>query len=92
MRQAEIVSVASARMNCQIHCRLTAGHLAIDRGELAAAAAMLPEIEDLLHRAIQCGALVDPWNILGFGGQFSLFPAVENSVHDHRVGRADRAW
>ena len=40
---------------------------------------------DLLHRAIECGALVDPWNILGFGGQYSLFPAAENSVYDHRV-------
>ena len=29
--------------------------------------------------------MIDPWNILGFGGQYSLFPAVENSVHDHRV-------
>ena len=36
---------------------------------------LLDEVEDLLHRAIECGALVDPWNILGFGGQFSLFPA-----------------
>jgi hypothetical protein len=29
--------------------------------------------------------MVDPWNILAFGGQFSLFPAVENSIPDHRV-------
>ena len=29
--------------------------------------------------------MVDPWNILGFGGQYSLFPAAENSVYDHRV-------
>ena len=72
-------------MKCRIQCGLTTGHLAIDRGELAAAAATLPEIEDLLHRAIECGALIDPWYILGFGGQFSLFPAVENSVHDHRA-------
>jgi len=85
MAQAEIVAVASARMSCQIYCRLTAAHLAIDRGLLEEAAGELPVIEDLLHRAIQCGALVDPWNILGFGAQFSLFPAVENTVHDHRV-------
>ena len=85
MAQAEIVAVASARMSCQIYCRLTAAHLAIDRGRLEEAAAELPVIEDLLERAIQCGALVDPWNILGFGAQFSLFPAVENTVHDHRV-------
>jgi hypothetical protein len=85
LRHSEIVPVASARMSCQIYCRLTSAHLAADCGDLAAAAAALPDAEDLLHRAIECGAFVDPWNILGFGAQFSLFMAVENSVHDHRV-------
>ena len=47
--------------------------------------ACLTQIDDLLHRGIECGAIVDPWNILGFGGQFSLFPAVENSIPDPRV-------
>ena len=72
-------------MRCEIDCRLTAAGLSAERGELSAAAALIPEIEDLLHRAIECGAMVDPWNILGFGGQFSKFPAVEDSIHDHRV-------
>jgi hypothetical protein len=36
-------------------------------------------------RAIKCGAVIDPWNILGFGGQFSLFPAMENSIPDQRA-------
>jgi hypothetical protein len=85
LHQAQIVPVAAARMACKIQCRITAGHLAIDRGEFAQAAEMLVEIEDLLHRAIECGALVDPWNMLGFQGQFSLFPAPENSVSDHRL-------
>ena len=40
---------------------------------------------DWIHRGIQCGAIVDPWNILGFDANFSLFPALENSVRDHRV-------
>ena len=40
---------------------------------------------DLLNRAIRCGAVLDPWNLLGFDAQFSLFPALENSVHDHRA-------
>ena len=84
-RHAEIVPTASARMTCQMRCRMSAAHLAIERGRLDDAAAQLPPVEDLLHRAIECGAMVDPWNILGFGGQYSLFPAVENSVHDHRV-------
>ena len=83
--QAAVVPVASARMSCDIRCRLSLAHLAVERGRLAEAAEQLPPIEDLLHRAIECGAMIDPWNILGFGGQFSLFPAVENSVHDHRV-------
>lgn len=84
-RQVAIVPVASARMQCEIHCRLTAAHLAIKQGDLAAAAATVDEIEDLLHRAIECGAMVDPWNLLGFGAQFSLFPALENSIRDVRA-------
>jgi len=83
--QAAVVPVASARMRCEIDCRLTAARHAIDRGSLAEAAALLPEIEDWLHRAIECGAMIDPWNILGFGGQFSRSPAVEDSVHDDRI-------
>lgn len=83
--QAEIVAVPSARLLCEISGRLTAGHHAVDRRQVAEAATLLPEIEELLMRAIECGALVDPWNILGFQGQFSLFPAIENSVRDHRV-------
>lgn len=85
LHQAEVVPVAAARMACEIQCRLTTGHLAIERNELLLASIMLDEIEDYLHRAIECGALVDPWNALGFQGQFSLFPSPENSVPDHRL-------
>lgn len=84
-RHAAVVPAASARMTCEMHCRMAAAGLAIDRNRLDEVAAQLPPIEDLLHRAIECGAMVDPWNILGFGGQYSLFPAVENSVYDQRV-------
>ncbi|HEX3725062.1 MAG TPA: hypothetical protein VHV08_02420, partial [Pirellulales bacterium] len=83
--QAQVVPVTSARMACEIQCRLTTGHLAIEAGRLDDASQLLVEIEDYLHRAIECGALVDPWNILGFQGQFSLFPSPENSVPDHRL-------
>ncbi|RIK72910.1 MAG: hypothetical protein DCC67_18545 [Planctomycetota bacterium] len=84
-RQANFVRVASARVLTAIYCRLTSGHDALDRDELAPVVADLEEIEGLLHRAIECGALVDPWNIVGFAANFSLFPALENTVHDWRV-------
>ena len=84
-RQSQIVPAVSARMICQIHCLMTAAHRAADRGRPADGVSFLAQIEDLLHRGIECGAIVDPWNILGFGGQFSLFPAVENSIPDSRV-------
>ncbi|MGI9456822.1 MAG: hypothetical protein ACR2NU_09680, partial [Aeoliella sp.] len=85
LAEARSVRVASARMLCQIYCRLTAGHHAIDRRRLSEVAGYLEEINDLLNRGIECGALVDPWNILGFGANYSLFPAMENTVHDFRV-------
>ncbi|HEV3025686.1 MAG TPA: hypothetical protein VGX76_24605, partial [Pirellulales bacterium] len=56
-RQAQVVPVASARLLCEINGRLTAGHHAIDRGQIGQAGRLLPQIEDLLRRAIECGAL-----------------------------------
>ncbi|MEQ8790997.1 MAG: hypothetical protein RIC55_32345 [Pirellulaceae bacterium] len=84
-RQADVVPTASARILCRIDCLLVEGRRAIEDGQLAAAESILPKIVDYMHRAIECGAIVDPWNILGFDAHFSLFPALENSVHDHRV-------
>lgn len=84
-RRAAVVQVASARMLTQIYCLLSSGHQAIDNRRYEAVAEILPQIDDLLQRGIQCGALVDPWTIVGFGGNYSLFPALENTVHDYRV-------
>lgn len=85
MRKADSVNVPSARTICRIQCRLTGGHLDLEHGRVAAAAAQLPEIIDLLRRGIECGAIVDPWNAIGFDANYSLFPSVENSVRDHRI-------
>ncbi|HMC65273.1 MAG TPA: hypothetical protein VKI65_10075 [Gemmataceae bacterium] len=84
-RQAARIPVASVRMKSDIRVRLVAGQQHVEQGELVEAARLLPEIEDLLHRGIACGALVDPWNILGFQGLFPLFTAREDSVHDPRI-------
>lgn len=85
LNQADIIPAVSARMTCRLYCLLTSGWHAAGAGKVGQAAEYLPQIEGLLKRAIACGAVVDPWSILGFNGQFSLFPAMENSVPDLRV-------
>ena len=83
--QSALVPVTSSRISCQIDCLLSEANRAIKNGQLEDALDKFPKIEELLMRGIQCGAIVDPWNILGFDGNYSLFPALENSVRDHRV-------
>jgi len=85
MKQATAISVTSARILTTIDCLITETHTLIDRNNLIEAAGNLPKIEDLIRRGISCGALIDPWTILGFGGVFSLFHTIENSIHDHRI-------
>ncbi|MCR5358658.1 MAG: hypothetical protein K6E55_02095 [Thermoguttaceae bacterium] len=83
-KQTSIISVASARISCRIECLLTEGFLLADRGDYKTGVLRLAEIEELLHRGIDAGALPDPWSLLGFGAQYSIFSA-DNAVHDHRV-------
>ena len=83
-KQTDIISVASARIICRIECLLTEGYLLADRGDYKTGTERLAAIEELLHRGIDCGALPDPWSLLGFGAQYSIFSA-ESAVHDHRV-------
>ncbi len=85
IKQLDAVSVASVRMVCQIDCLLGSIHLSLREGDLNNAVQNVPEVVGLLKRGIHCGAIVDPWNILGFDANYSLFPALENTVRDHRV-------
>ena len=84
-RQSVAVHVASARIQCEIDCHLSSGQLQVIRGQHESAHQHAKAALELLHRGIECGAIVDPWSILGFAGQFSLFPAMENTVRDHRI-------
>ena len=84
-REANIVPVASARMSSQIDCGLMAGHQAVGRQDWQEARHQITHVVDTMHRAIACGALIDPWNILGFDAQFALFHGLENSIQDHRA-------
>jgi len=83
--EAARIPAASARMMSEIHGRLSASTVLVERGQLAEAARLLPEVQDLLLRGIDCGALADPWNILGFQGLFPIFPSREDAVRDPRV-------
>jgi hypothetical protein len=84
-RQIRNIPVASVRMLTDMHVFLSTGQMLVDRGQLAQAADHLAQVEDLLKRAIACGAMIDPWNVLGFQGQFPRFQSLEDSIHDHRV-------
>jgi hypothetical protein len=84
-RQSSRIPVASVRMLTEMQILTTTAHRAIDQERLADAATNLGAIEDLLKRGIACGAIVDPWNILGFQGQYPRFQALEDSVNDPRI-------
>jgi hypothetical protein len=84
-REAARIPAASVRLLGEIRSRLTTGRLRVEQGQLAEAVRLLPEIEDFLQRGIDCGAIVDPWNILGFQGLFPLFMAREDAMTDPRV-------
>ena len=85
-RQASFVPATSTRILCALECLLTETETLLRHRQSTEAAANLEKSIDLIMRGIHCGAIVDPWNILGFDSNFSLFPALENSVPDHRIG------
>jgi hypothetical protein len=84
-RQLAKLPVASARMLTELQLHLATGRQQVTRGQLEPAIDCLRRAEDVLHRGIDCGAFVDPWNILGFQGQHPRFQALEDSVRDHRI-------
>ncbi|TWU54408.1 hypothetical protein Poly51_31270 [Rubripirellula tenax] len=84
-RQTDTVAAASARMMCRIDCLMTHGLRRLRVGDLKVAVAVPNEAFDLIKRGIECGALIDPWDILGFGANFSLYPGPESGVHDSRA-------
>ncbi len=83
--QLETVPVASARIVCRIDCLLAVSFQAIEQKNLEGALKATRRMVELLKRGIGCGAIVDPWNIIGFDANYSLFPALQDSVRDHRA-------
>lgn len=86
-RLAGRVPAASARLFARITSHVVGARRAlagVGRGA-AEALASLDAATDLLFRAVGCGAAVDPWNILGLGGQFPLHEPGGESLSDPRV-------
>lgn len=85
VEEASVIPCASARFESEILSRLMLIQRTARTGELATAQNLLTESLDLLRRGIHCGAIVDPWNILGFQGMYPLFIAREDAIPDNRV-------
>jgi len=83
--EASVIPCLSARFESEIQSRLVMVPRLVRNGELDTSRRILTEVIDLLHRGIECGGLVDPWNILGFQGLFPLFFTREDSIPDSRV-------
>ena len=84
---AAAVPAAAARMSSRITSRAVAARRVLRRSPAQAATALdeLDAATDLLFRAVDCGAAVDPWNILGLSGQFPLHEPGGESLPDPRV-------
>src|SRR5215470_7187880 len=83
--QASKIAAPAVRFGTEIRIRQTEAAFAADREHPAEAVPLLAEVEDLLRRGINCGALIDPWNILGYQGLFPIFPGREDTVRDPRA-------
>ena len=84
-QQAAAIPAASIRFECEVQCRIASIRSAIHLGKVPQALEHIREIESLLHRGIECGALADPWNFLGFQGQYPLFASREDAIPDNRL-------
>jgi hypothetical protein len=90
--EAARIPAVGTRLLTEIIGRQTTVQLLLERSAkenatsfLQEAARLLPEAEDWVRRGIACGALADPWNILGFQGLFPLSSAREDAVRDPRI-------
>ena len=83
--EAGVIPCLAARFESEISARLVAIPRQLRAGLPDEAARLIAESIELLHRGIECGGIVDPWNILGFQGLFPLFSAREDSIPDSRV-------
>jgi hypothetical protein len=78
-------SPVSTQSSVRLESALTTVERSVESKNLAAAADALGQLDKYVHQGIECGALPDPWNALGFQGQFPIFQSMEDAVQDHRL-------
>lgn len=83
--RAANIPAPATRFGTEIRLRQTEAGFAVKAGALGDAVRLLAEAEDLLRRGIDCGALIDPWNVLGYQGLFPIFPGRDDTVRDPRA-------
>ncbi len=83
-QEAGKIPAPSIRFESEIRWRFRSCETLLEQRQVGPARELLAETEALLFRGIECGAFVDPWNILGFQGQYALFVAREDAVPDTR--------
>jgi hypothetical protein len=83
--RAANIPAPATRFGAEIRLRQTEAGFAARDGKHPDVTRLLAEVEDLLRRGIDCGALIDPWNVLGFQGLFPIFPGRDDTVRDPRA-------
>lgn len=85
VRRLRADSPLSDRFQQLLKTSLTNIQIAVKINSLNSAESEFFNLEEILHRGIECGALPDPWNALGFQAQFPIFQSMEDAVLDHRL-------
>jgi hypothetical protein len=84
-QRCAMIPAPASRMTAEIRLRQTMANYAVRRNALTDVPRYLEEAEDILRRGIDCGAMIDPWNILGFQGLFPTFADRGDTVRDPRA-------
>lgn len=83
--RARKIPAPSVRFGCEVRIAQTEASFAVRQERPGTASEKLERAEDLLRRGIECGALIDPWNILGYQGLFPTFSGRADTVRDPRA-------
>src|SRR5262249_40696974 len=58
-QQAVAIPAASIRFECELQCRMNSARVLLQLGKLPDAMEHVRELESLVHRGVECGALAD---------------------------------